>query len=169
MAVPLYDAYVPMFLRGLNNLEHILKKGEDYTKEKGIPESEVLNWRLAPDMLPLTFQIQTVCNGMKNALNRVTGHPVPTIADDETTFAQLHQRIAATIDLLKSVDPKVWEGKGDTEVVIKLKQGELKFTGLDYLQNFAVPNFYFHISILYALFRANGAPLGKRDLLSGGV
>lgn len=159
-----YDVFVPMYMRGLNNMLHILTKGEEYTKSKNIPEEEVMGWKLAPDMLPLTFQVQTVCNGAKNMIGRVTGAEMPPIDDNEKSFADLKARISSTIDMIKALKREQFEGAETREVMIR----DNKFTGLSFLQSFAMPNFYFHISVLYALFRSHGASLGKIDYLKGG-
>lgn len=163
-----YDAVTFTYLNGLNNLEHILSKGEAFTKEKGIPEEEVMQWRHAEDMLPFTFQVQTICNGAKNFVTRVTGAELPKVEDNEKTFAELHARIASTVDMIKSVKPEQLEGKESSEVVLTIRGGEYKFSGSSYFQGFAVPNLYFHITTLYLLFRSHGAPLGKVDFLRGG-
>jgi len=164
----LYEISVPIFIHSLQVLSHLLTKAESFAKEKGIPESDITSARLAPDMLPLTFQINTCSNSAKNALVRVAGTTaVPMEDKKEATFAELQDRIAKTIDLLKESDAKAFEGKEDEEVVMKFSSGERKFTGQSYLTTFAIPNFYFHMSTTYAILRMKGVPLGKQDFLTG--
>jgi hypothetical protein len=162
-----HQIVVTPYITGLKNLEHILSKGEAFTKEKSIPEEEVMAWRIAPDMLPLTFQIQTICNGAKNMLGRITGLEQPKVEDTEKTFAELHARIASTLELLQAATPAQFEGKSEAEVKFMIRANEYKFTGLSYVQSFGFPNLYFHITTLYLLFRHHGAPVGKMDYLKG--
>lgn len=156
MPTSFYDVVVPTYLQALNNLSHILTTGETYTNSKSIPESEVLAWRMTDDMLPLTFQVQTVCNGIKNCLVRVAGIELPAVEDNEKTYAELHARIAATVKILEGVKREDFDGKEDSEVVLTVRGTENKFTGTTYVRQWAVPNLYFHITTLYLLFRTHG-------------
>jgi len=165
MSVPLYEISVPIFIRGLNALSHILAEAEKYAKEKDIPISEFIEARLYPDMLPLTFQIQASSDVSKSAVVRVAGTEPVVMEDNESTIEQLQGRIARTIDVLKRVKPEDFEGKEDKEVIVKARTIELKFTGRNYFQHHALPNFLFHITTAYAILRSKGVPLGKRDYL----
>jgi uncharacterized protein len=168
MPITLYDTSVPAFIRGLTSLSHILTVAEKYFKENSISEDEIMTARLAPDMLPFPFQIQTVSNSSKNALVRVAGTTAVPMEDNEKTFAELQERIKKTLEILEGVDAKAFEGAEEKEVVMKVGGQEKKFTGLRYLTGFALPTFYFHISIAYAILRSKGVPLGKLDYLAGG-
>jgi len=161
----LYDMSVAIFLRALDNATHILKKGEQYCTEKGTSPDELLKARLADDMHPLSFQIQTISNAAKLATVRVAGIENDPWDDNETTFAQLYERIDKTIAFLKKAKPEDFEGKDDAEVVMKTGSGEFKFTSLSYLQNFAIPNFFFHHMAAYSILRKEGVPVGKWDYL----
>ena len=103
----------------------------------------------------------------KGAVARLAGVEPPAMPDTETTIAELKARIAATIAYVNSIDAAALDGAEDREVVLKFPGAEMKFTGADFLTGFALPNFYFHITIAYALLRANGAPIGKMDFLGG--
>jgi hypothetical protein len=168
MPFTLYDTSVPAFIRGLQSLSHILTVGEKYAKENGLSEEDIMTARLAPDMLPFTFQIWTVCNTAKNALVRVAGTTAAPVADDQKTFAELQARIASTIEILKGVDRATFDNVDGKEVTMTIQKEERKFTGLSYMTGFAMPNFYFHLSIAYAILRSKGVPIGKGDYLSGG-
>ncbi|KAK5726800.1 hypothetical protein LTR15_002689 [Elasticomyces elasticus] len=163
----LYDMSIPLFLHALTNQLAILHKAESHCLDNNIPLSTLLEARLAPDMQPLPFQIQGISNTSKNSAVRVAGVEVESWPDDETTFPQLYARIERTIAFLETVDSSAFEGKEDAEVVIKTGAafGDLRFTGLTYLQNFALPNFFFHQTVSYALLRHQGIPLGKFDYL----
>ncbi|KAN0073518.1 hypothetical protein V8E54_008738 [Elaphomyces granulatus] len=165
MPVSLYEISVPIFIRGLNALSHILAEAEKYAKEKDIPISEFIEARLYPDMLPLTFQIQACSDVSKSAIVRVAGTEPVVMEDNESTIEQLQARIARTIDILKNVKPEDLEGKEDKEVIVKSKTVELKYTGRNYFQHHSLPNFLFHVTTAYAILRSKGVPLGKRDYL----
>ncbi|KAF2102227.1 hypothetical protein NA57DRAFT_54148 [Rhizodiscina lignyota] len=166
MPLTLYDISVPVFTRMLRQLSHILKVGEDWAKEKGIPESQVMSVRLYEDMQPLAYQVQRVSDTMKFAAVRVGGVEAPSFQDTETTWAELHDRIKATMEFLESVPKDAIAGKEDAEVIQRTPTGaERKYTGSSYLLVFAIPNAAFHVSIAYALLRHQGVPVGKMDYL----
>jgi hypothetical protein len=127
----------------------------------------VLDWRLAPDMNPLIFQVRNICNIAKNLIIVVAGIPLPTSADDEASFAELQARIASTVDLLQKMTREQFEGRDQASVTVRELGSRMK--GIEYVQEFGVPNFYFHNSMIYALFRGHGAPIGKWDYLRGGT
>lgn len=130
-----------------------------------IPATQLLEARLIDDMAALPFQIQRVSDITKNAASRVSGVEGVAMADDETTFEQLQARIQKTIDYLKTVPEDSMDGKEDVEIVLKPPGREWRFTGKSYLTEFALPNFYFHVTTAYDLLRHKGVPLGKSDYL----
>ena len=161
----LYSVSVPIFVRGLKNLDHLLAKAIDC----GIDAQSLVEARLIGDMLPLTRQVQIACDTAKFAAMRVGGAPALPMADDETTLAELRARTSKTIAYLESVDPAGFDGREDAEVILKLPNTELTFTGASYITDFALPNFFFHVTTAYALLRMKGVGIGKMDYLSGGV
>lgn len=163
MSFSIHQASAPVFIRALTNLSTMMDKA----LAEGGDEATLLAARLAPDMHPFPRQIQMASDSAKGAIARLAGVEVPSMPDTETTFAELKARIAATIAFIQKVDAAGFEGAEDREIVLKFPQGEMKFTGCDYLTGFALPNFFFHITIAYALLRANGAPIGKMDFLGG--
>jgi hypothetical protein len=165
MVVNLYTASVPVFIRYLTNLSTFLKKGETHADEKSIPHNTILNTKLHDDMAALAFQIQRASDSAKGAGARVSGGEAPSMEDNETTFADLYARIDKTVEYLKSIDPKSFDGKDDAEVTLKTPNKEYKFSGETYLLNFAIPNFYFHVTAAYAILRHAGVPVGKYDYL----
>lgn len=167
MSVSLYDVTVPVLLRGLGNLDSVLKKGEAFASAEGIDPASLLETRLAPDMHPLPAQIQRASDTAKFAGVRLGGVPNVSFEDDERSFADLYARIAKTADFLKAIPREAIEGKETAEVVLKTSAGERRFTGVDYALGFVLPNFFFHVTTAYALLRHRGAPLGKKDYLGG--
>jgi len=165
MSLTLYDISIPVFLRAFDNLTEILKKGEAFADENGIPHAQLLEARLYEDMLPLTGQIQRASDSAKFVPIRVGGVENLPMADEETTFADLHARIRKTADFLKAVDPAGMADKEDIEVVIKTRSGSTTFNGKSYVLNFALPNFFFHVTTAYAILRHKGVPVGKLDFI----
>ncbi|GAM96531.1 hypothetical protein U91I_00150 [alpha proteobacterium U9-1i] len=163
----MYAAAAPTFTRMLRNLDQILEKAEAHAKAKNIDPSVFLNARLAPDMHPLTRQIQMACDSPKGAMARLAGKTPEAHADTETSFAELHARIARVIDIVNSFQPADLDGSETREITIAIPNMELKFTGQDYLLTWVFPNFYFHVTTAYAILRHNGVELGKRDFLMG--
>lgn len=166
-SVNIHEAFVPLYIRALKNTSHILSKGSAFTNASSIPEASVLNWRLAPDMNPLLFQVQNICNIARNLLVIVAGISLPPSADNETSFAQLQARIASTVEMLERTTRAQFEGRDQAMVEVPALGTRMK--GIEYVHRFGLPNFYFHNSMVYALFRGHGAPIGKRDFLSGGL
>ncbi|KIW13882.1 hypothetical protein PV08_06663 [Exophiala spinifera] len=155
----LYDTAIVPIIGTLKNLSSILKKGEAHLDAKGLPHSTLLEARIAPDMNPLPFQVQTASNTAKFLAVRVAGVPNEPWADDEKTFAELHARLARTIAFLEAVKRESFDDKEGVEVTLR----DWKYTGLSYVTGFALPNFYFHAVTVYNLLRMNGVEIGKKD------
>lgn len=155
----------PVFTRMLKNLSAILAKAEQQAKAKSYDPAVLLNCRLAPDMLPLTRQVQIASDHAKGAMARLAGDMPTPIEDMEATFAQLQARLAKVIEIVNSFSEAQLEGSEAREITIKIPGSELKFDGLTYLTGFALPNFYFHMTTAYDILRHNGIELGKRDFL----
>lgn len=160
MPVSLYDISIPVFIRNLKVLDQLLAKGE--AQDASLAES-----RLIDDMLPLSFQVQTVANTAKFQAVRVGGVENLVLEDTEKTFPELRARVAKTIAYLEAVKPDCMDGAEDRIIDREIKRagGPVKLSGKDYTLEFALPNFFFHISIVYALLRKAGVPIGKMDYL----
>jgi len=168
MGITLYDVSVASFVKHLNILSHLLTKAAEFAKEKGINAADVPGWTLAEDMKPLSFQIQTAANTAKNTLGRM-GVDLPAVPDDEKTLEDLQKRLADTVALLAKVDRAAVEGKDDHPVSVPIGGGKvLDFTAKQAVLNMAVPNFYFHCAMAYAILRNKGVQVGKADWLRGG-
>jgi hypothetical protein len=156
---------VPQFVRGLTNLSALLEKAEAYAVQTGMTPEAMLGAQLAPDMLPLTGQVQRASDTAKFAVQRISGEPGPSFADDETTFAQLQARIANTIAYIENADVGKLDDGIDREIKINWTSPPTTFSGMSYLLNFALPNFYFHIATAHGILRNQGVGNGKRDYL----
>ncbi|MFO1242780.1 MAG: DUF1993 domain-containing protein [Rickettsiales bacterium] len=165
MSLSMYQASIPVFIRMLENLSAILTKGAAYAEARKIEPSVLLNDRLAPDMFPLTRQVQIATDIVKGGAARLSGTEIPSFPDTEKTFPELQARIAKIIDYLKSVDAKQIDGTEDKKISLKIGTYELNFTGQSYLLNFVIPNLFFHITTAYGILRHNGLDIGKQDFL----
>lgn len=155
----------PTFARMLKNLSSMLGKTEAHAKAKNFDPAVLLNDRLAPDMFTLTRQVQIATDHAKGAMARLAGHAPEAIEDKETTIAELQARIAKVVAIVEGYTEAQLEGAEKREITIKIPNAELKFSGIDYLNSWALPNFYFHLTMAYAIMRHNGVELGKRDFL----
>jgi hypothetical protein len=165
MSISMYDVSIPMMTLGLANLTAILDKAAAHAAAKKFDPVVLAQARLFPDMYPLARQVQIACDTAKGAAARLAGIEVPKHEDTETTLAELKARIAKTVDFLKSVTPAQLKDAESRAIEIKFPNGSWKFTGIAYLTDFVLPNFYFHVSMVYALLRKNGVDIGKMDFL----
>jgi hypothetical protein len=166
MTISMYSASVPLLKQMLNSLDAILSKAEAHAKEKNIDPAVLLQTRLYPDMLPFIKQVQIASDNAKGIAARLAGVDIPSYPDNETSFEELHARLAKTIAFLDTVKPAQFEGSEEREVVVyQGRPYEMKFKGQTYLVNFGLPNFLFHVTTAYALLRHNGVELGKTDFL----
>ncbi len=121
--------------------------------------------RLYPDMYPLSRQVQIACDTAKGAAGRLAGIEMPKHEDTETTLPELKARIAKTLDYLRTVSAAKVAGDDSRAIELKFPNGSWKFTGLGYVNDFVLPNFFFHYTMIYALLRKNGVEIGKVDFL----
>jgi hypothetical protein len=167
MPLSLYDISVPVLLRGLSNLSYVLEKGRAFADENGMAHTELTEARLIADMLPLTGQIQRASDSAKFVPVRVGGVENLAMPDTEVTFADMQARIDTTIAFLKAAPADAISAGEDRAVVIKTRGGEQHFTGTNYVLQFALPNFFFHVTTAYAILRHKGVPVGKMDFIAG--
>jgi hypothetical protein len=161
-----YDASVPAFLQILGSLSGILTKAEAHCKAKNIAPDILLGARLYPDMLPLSKQIQLASDFAAKACARLTHGEVPSTPDTEKTFEELKQRLATTIEYVKSFKPEQFEGADTREVTFPIgPSNSMTLKGQQFLSGFAFPNFYFHAATTHGILRHNGVEIGKRDFL----
>ena len=161
-----YDATVPAFLQILGSLSGLLSKAEAHCKAKNIQPEVLLGARLYPDMLPLSKQIQLASDFAGKACARLTHSEVPSTPDTETTFEELKQRLAKTIEYVKSFKPAQFEGADAKDVTFPAgPNNSMTHKGQQFLSNVAFPNFYFHATTTHGILRHNGVEIGKRDFL----
>ncbi len=165
MPMSLFDFSIPVLCRGLTNLSVILDKAAAHAAAKKFDSIALLQSRLYPDMFPLSRQVQIACDTAKGAAARLAGVENPKHEDTEVTLADLRQRVAKTLEFVKSVTPDQLRASEDSAIELKFPSRTLRFTGRAYLTDFVLPNFYFHESMVYALLRNSGVEIGKDDYL----
>lgn len=165
MNISMYQASVPRFANVLGNLSNILDKAQAHVDAKKLASDALTSYRLFPDMLPMTSQVQIACDTAKGVLARLAGIEIPAYEDNEKTLADLKERIAKTIAFIQSVTPAQIDGTEDKEIVVKRRDKETRYTGMQFLLGHAVPNVYFHVTTAYNILRHNGIEIGKRDYL----
>jgi len=161
----MYSASIPVFKQILNSLHAILEKAEAHAAEKKIEPAALLQFRLFPDMLPFTRQIQIACDFAKGAAARLGGLEVPSYEDTEVTFAELKARIVKTLAYIDSVPQASIEGSQERAITTGSGEKTKHFTGQTYLFHYAIPHFFFHATTAYDILRHNGVEVGKRDFI----
>lgn len=167
MSLTMYPASIPVFIRMLGNLSAILDKAAAHAEAKKIDQAILVNARLAPDMYPLSRQVQIATDMVKGCAARLAGIEVPRYEDNETTFADLQARIAKTVAFIQSVSAEQIDGSEERDITLKFGSREIKYLGQAYLVDFVLPNFYFHLTVAYAILRHHGVGIGKMDFLGG--
>jgi uncharacterized protein len=165
MIISMYQASVPRFVNILGNLSNILDKAQVHVDAKKLDTATLTTYRLFPDMLPMTTQVQIACDAAKGVVARLAGVEIPVYEDNEKTLADLKARITKTIAFIQSVTPGQIDGTEDKEIVIKRGDKETRYSGMQFLLGHALPNFYFHVTTTYNILRHNGIEIGKRDYL----
>jgi hypothetical protein len=167
MPLSMTQASLPALTQYLKAFSAVLDKAEAHAAARKIDPGVLLQARLYPDMFPFVKQVQIACDFAKGAAARLAGLDVPGYEDTEKTFPELKARIAKTLAFVMSVDPKLIDGSEARDITLKIAGNPLTIKGQPYLITFALPNFYFHLSVAYAILRHCGVELGKRDFMGG--
>jgi uncharacterized protein len=168
VTISMHSASAPVFARLLRNMLGWLDKAQAHAEARKFDTANYLGLRLAPDMLPLKNQVQIASDAVKGCMSRLAGVEAPKWEDTEASLDDLRARIQKTLDYVNTFSAAQIDGSEGREIVIPRRSGEpLNFSGEVYLKHFALPNFYFHATTLYALLRHAGVELGKGDFLGG--
>ena len=147
-------------------LDGVLDKGAAHAHGHGIDESVLLGWRLAPDMFPMSRQVQIACDITSRGLARLAGVEPPSNPDTEKTFAELKARVHKARDFVRGLDRNAIDANPGADIAFPVGQETMTMKRSAYLLNFIVPNLHFHATTAYANLRACGVPLGKADFLA---
>jgi hypothetical protein len=161
----MYQASVPSIVQTLNSISAVLDKAIAHCEARKLDQSVLVNYRLAPDMLPLSAQIQIMTDQVKGAIARLAGLEIPSYPDTETTLPELKARIAKALAFAQSVTPAQIDGAEDRDVKLKIGGNEITLKGHRYYFHFFAPNFYFHATTAYDILRHCGVSIGKRDFI----
>lgn len=162
----MYAVSVPVFIRHLSGLSTVLDKAAAHAAARKINEADLLNMRLAPDMFPLVRQVRAATDHAANAAGRLSGKELLKFANDETAIPQLKERIAKTIEFLKSVKPGEIDGTEEKDISITFPNGTTRqFKGQGLLLGNSLPNFFFHTTTAYNIIRQCGVEIGKGDFM----
>jgi hypothetical protein len=159
----MYAVSVGVFTRQLTNLLAQLEKAEAYAAERKFKPDVLVNQRLAPDMLPLSFQVQNATDHAKGAAGRLSGQELPSWPDDEKSFDDLKARVKKALDYLATFKPADIDGSEEKVITLKRNGQDYTLSGQDFLLGRAQQNFWFHVTTAYDILRANGVPIGKAD------
>lgn len=165
MNLTVYQASVPVFIRMLGNLAGILEKAQAHCAARKIDPVALIRFRLYPDMFDFARQVQVACDHARNGAARLAGMEAPEMEKTEQTFAELIERVRKTIAYLETLRPEQFDGAETREIAIKRGETTVTYTGVDYLLQRVLPNFYFHVTTAYDILRHNGVELGKRDYI----
>ncbi|MFM7396423.1 MAG: DUF1993 family protein [Gammaproteobacteria bacterium] len=167
MSLSVHACTSELFIPTLQNLVNILGKAKAFAEAKKLEPGVLEGLRLAPDMFPLKRQVQLSADFAKNSTARLAGIEPPKFPDEEQTLDELIVRLHKTIDWLKTVTPGQLEGGETRHIVVPLRTRTLEMDGLPFIQRWALPNFYFHVTATYSLLRQAGVEVGKQDFLGG--
>jgi hypothetical protein len=174
MSLNLYAATVPVFQRYLQQLqlildlaqEHLCKQAQnsmDANQAREL-EAQILNARLAPDMLPLHSQVQVAGGFVLRAIAPLLGRPVPAFGDYPNSLVGLQQMLSDRQSFLTELQPSQFQAM-DEHRIIRSDAGQtnIELPAMDFALQFALPNFFFHLTCAYAILRQQGLPLSKQD------
>ena len=164
MTTTLYDATIPVFTKALQAIHGWLDKATAFSQEKQFDAETLMTARLAPDQFAFIRQIQIACDNVKGIAGRLAGKEVPAHPDTEKTISELRQRINTTIEFINTLKREDFVGAEDRSITMPYWQGQT-MRGGDYLDHYALPNLYFHLTTAYAILRHNGVHIGKIDFL----
>jgi len=166
MSLSMHAASVSVFQQMLTALGGVLAKAETHAAERKIDPAALLQSRLFPDMFPLARQVQVACDFATSVSARLASVDVPAYEGDDQTFADLQQRIAATLAFVGGLDPARFEGSGELEVLLRPgTPKERRMGGQAYVLAYGLPQFFFHVTTAYNLLRHNGIEVGKKDFM----
>jgi hypothetical protein len=165
MTLSMYQASVPVFVRTLRNLKGILETAAAHAQARKIDGAVLLGARLYPDMFPLTRQVQIATDFARGATARLAGGEPPAFTDTEQTFDELIARIDRSLAFIGTYTAAQIDGSEGREIVRPIRGEPHRFTGINYLLQYVLPNFYFHAATAYGILRHNGVEIGKSDFV----
>mgnify|MGYP001346183931 CR=1 FL=1 len=161
----MHSRTIPVFTQFLGGLAKVLAKADAHVAAHNIAPEALLTFRLYPDMLNFTRQVQLTTDFSTRCMDRLTGREVRSFPDTETGFAELIARVEAAQAYLATFTPAEFTGAGERMITLKMRSGEMTLPGEAFLENYSRPQFFFHLTTAYDILRHNGVVLGKRDFM----
>ncbi len=161
----IYENTLPVLVHNMQALAKMLHKAAQHCDNKKIDKAVMLGMRLAPDMFNLTRQVQLVTDFAKGCGARLSGATTPSYADDETTFEGLAARLAKCVGFLQGIDKASLAGADTRDVTVKIAGKDATMSGQAFVNSYALPHFYFHMTTAYNILRHNGVEIGKGDFM----
>ena len=165
MRISMYNASIPAMIKVLGNLDAILDKAIAHAAARKIDDSAFVEARLFPDMFTFARQVRIATDMAKGAGARLAGIEIPKFEDNEQTLAELKARLRKAVDFLSTLTPAQIDGSEDRAITLTAGGNTFHLKGLDYLNSWVLPNFYFHVTTAYNLLRHGGVDIVKMDFL----
>ena len=165
MSLSMYQASVPVFVHFLSALSGVLDKAQAHAANRKLDPAVVLGTRLFPDMFPLSQQVTSATDHALRVACGLSGVAQPTLPDAGTSFEQAKARVDKAVEFLKGLKAAQIDGTEAKEVTLQLGGQPRAFKGQSLLLDFAIPNFYFHMTTAYGILRHCGVDIGKRDFM----
>jgi uncharacterized protein len=166
MTVSLYSATIPSYRQVLGAVAGLLRTAQAFCAEQGIEPPELIQTRLAADMLPFAYQVKSTAVHSLGAIEGVRkGVFSPDMTPPPETFVALEARIAGALSALEAIEPAEVDSFVGRDMRFEFGNRRVDFTAEDFLLSFSQPNFYFHAATTYAILRWKGMPIGKRDFM----
>jgi hypothetical protein len=166
MAISFYDSSVANYLQIMGGMRGVLDKGLKHLQEKGIDPDSIVDEKLAPDMLPFSFQVHAIAHHSLGALEGIkSGLFTPPGPKAKHSYAELQGVVSDTYAGLQKMDRSAVDALEKNDVTFEIRGMKMPFTATGFLLSFSLPNFFFHASTAYDILRHKGAPLGKRDFM----
>jgi hypothetical protein len=166
MTITMHELAIDTFVHMLGTLTHVLDKAAEHAAARKYELSVLAGARLAPDMFPLSTQIYLACHHAKDGPARLIGEEPPILERFQENFEQLGPRIAATVEHLRAIPKTAFDGAEQKKITITVNPERVfEMTGFQFLRDWTLPHFYFHVVTAYDILRDSGVELGKRDYM----
>jgi hypothetical protein len=164
MTITIHELAIDTFVNMLGTLNHLFDKAAEHAASRKYNVGDLATARLAPDMFPFSTQVYLACHHAKDGPERLMGHEPLPIERFQENFEQLGARVSATLDYLRGIPASAFEGAAQRRITITINPERVfEMTGFQFLRDWTLPHFYFHVVTAYDILRAGGIELGKRD------
>jgi uncharacterized protein len=163
MTISLFDASVPVFQRYLGQLTSLLSAAQQHAQQQALAENRLLQARLAPDMLPLATQVEIAANFALRTCYPLAGLSLPAYPPSAHTFTGLQAYVSQVLQMISTLPTEAFDAAAERQLESRAGQALVRLPAADFVLHYALPNFFFHTSMAYAILRQQGVPVGKQD------